>query len=86
MQGLSKPGVAFYSTTFDLNMPTGYDIPLSFAFTNATSTTASGSVPAYRAQIYVNGYQFGKYVSREQRLSLAHILIMITGAQYRTSG
>lgn len=61
MEGLEGPGVAFYSTTFDLDMPVGYDIPISFSFANVTGAV-NGSVPSYRCQIYVNGYQFGKYV------------------------
>ncbi|GAB1735934.1 hypothetical protein NU219Hw_g5268t1 [Hortaea werneckii] len=61
MEGLSEPGVKFYATTFDLDMPEGYDIPLRFSFSNATMTS-NGTAQAYRCQIYVNGYQFGKYV------------------------
>jgi hypothetical protein len=57
MAGLSQPGVAFYATTFNLDMPTGYDIPISLSFANSTDTTSS-----IRCQIYVNGYQFGKLV------------------------
>ncbi|GAB7350686.1 hypothetical protein MBLNU459_g1248t1 [Dothideomycetes sp. NU459] len=61
MAGVGAPGVAFYSTTFDLAIPAGYDIPIAVSFANVT--TASGSLAsAYRCQIYVNGYQFGKYV------------------------
>lgn len=57
LTGLTTAGVMFYTTSFDLDMPTGYDIPLSFVFTNATGP----SIPNYRCQLYVNGYQFGKY-------------------------
>ncbi|WPH04456.1 glycoside hydrolase family 35 protein [Acrodontium crateriforme] len=53
--GISTAGVQFYSTTFDLNMPLDYDIPLAFSFGNS-------SMSSYRVQIYVNGYQFGKYI------------------------
>ena len=53
---LQSAGVAFYATTFDLDIPRGYDIPISVSFINTTQTTS-----AYRCQIYVNGYQFGKY-------------------------
>ena len=56
LQGLSAPGISFYTTSFNLSMPAGYDIPLSFAFTNATAAD-------FRSQLYVNGYQFGKYVN-----------------------
>lgn len=61
--GVSKAGIAFYTTSFDLNLPSGYDIPLSFQFTNSTSAMdAAGKANAYRVQLFVNGYQFGKYV------------------------
>jgi hypothetical protein len=63
--GITKPGIGWYVTSFDLDMPTGYDIPISFNFANntlSTSSSSGGSVAAYRAQLYVNGYQFGKYV------------------------
>ena len=53
--GIDGAGVAFYSTTFDLDVPRGYDTPLSFTFANNTTP--------YRANLYVNGYQFGKYVN-----------------------
>ncbi|KAM0530735.1 hypothetical protein ACHAP9_000917 [Verticillium nonalfalfae] len=54
-EGIKEPGIAFYSATFDLDLPTGYDIPLSLTFGNTTDV-------AYRAQLFVNGYQFGKFV------------------------
>jgi len=58
-QGLSGPGIGFFATSFNLNLPRGYDIPLSVDFGNST---ASGSAVAdYRVQLFVNGYQFGKY-------------------------
>nr|POE72434.1 putative beta-galactosidase a [Quercus suber] len=70
MSGLTQSGVRFYAASFELDMPAGYDIPLSFSFANSTTaavassngTTVGTGVPSYRAQIYVNGYQFGKYV------------------------
>ncbi|ORY15606.1 glycoside hydrolase superfamily [Clohesyomyces aquaticus] len=55
--GISAPGIGFFAAEFDLGLPSGYDIPMSFTFTNSTSAGA------YRAQIFVNGWQFGKYVS-----------------------
>nr|XP_036579971.1 beta-galactosidase precursor [Colletotrichum truncatum]KAF6787727.1 beta-galactosidase precursor [Colletotrichum truncatum] len=54
-EGITEAGIAYYSATVDLDLPSGYDIPISLTFTNATTT-------AYRAQIFINGYQYGKYV------------------------
>lgn len=34
--GIPGPGVGFYSAQFDLDMPQGWDIPLSFTFGNST--------------------------------------------------
>jgi hypothetical protein len=65
--GISAPGIGFFATQFDLDLPTDYEIPLSFTFSNTTSSTNStgsgSSTPAYRVQLYVNGWQYGKYVS-----------------------
>lgn len=57
-QGISKPGVGFFTTNFKLDVPAGYDVPMSFVFANS-----SGSNLNYRSQLYVNGWQFGKYVN-----------------------
>ncbi|GKZ39815.1 hypothetical protein AbraIFM66950_001273 [Aspergillus brasiliensis] len=56
--GISKAGVGFYFTSFDLAMPAGYDIPLEFVFP-AWSKTQN----PYRCVLYVNGYNFGRYLS-----------------------
>ncbi|OKL56020.1 putative beta-galactosidase A [Talaromyces atroroseus] len=53
--GISQAGVGFYSASFKLDLPEGYDIPLYFVFGNTGNSS-------YRVQLYVNGYQFGKYV------------------------
>jgi len=63
LSGVTAPGVQFYATTFDLDMPTGYDIPLSIQFGNGTDLVNGTYQRAIRCQIYVNGYQFGKWVS-----------------------
>jgi hypothetical protein len=65
-EGISGPGIAWYTTNFKLNMPKGYDIPLYFVFTNASAilTTSEGTrASAFRVNLYVNGWQFGKYVN-----------------------
>lgn len=58
--GIKAAGVGFYQASFDLDMPEGYDTPLQFNFGN---TTMNGKVANYRALLFVNGYQFGKYVN-----------------------
>jgi hypothetical protein len=60
LTGVRTAGVGFYTASLELDLPTGYDIPLSFVFGN---TTINGAVADYRAQLWVNGYQFGKYVN-----------------------
>lgn len=56
--GVEGAGVGFFSAAFDLDIPNGWDVPMAFVFTN--TTTDNGPVD-YRVQLYVNGYQFGKY-------------------------
>ncbi|KAJ7479689.1 glycoside hydrolase family 35 protein [Mycena latifolia] len=54
-EGLEQPGAGFFRTTFTLDLPKNYDIPLSFVFDSA--------VGHYRAQLYVNGWQLGKRIA-----------------------
>ncbi|KAJ4353285.1 uncharacterized protein N0V89_005012 [Didymosphaeria variabile] len=54
--GIAKPGVGFFGAEFELDIPGGWDVPLSFTFTNSTTT-------AHRVLLYVNGWQYGKYVN-----------------------
>ncbi|KAJ7898549.1 glycoside hydrolase family 35 protein [Mycena olivaceomarginata] len=56
LTGTTKAGVTAYRTTFELDLPTGSDIPLAFDF-------ALDSVAPYRTLIYVNGWQFGRFLS-----------------------
>jgi beta-galactosidase GanA len=58
--GISTAGVAFYQADFSLDLPDNYDIPLTFNFGN---TTINGATADYRAQLWINGYQFGKYTN-----------------------
>lgn len=58
--GVDGVGIGLFVASFDLDIPSGWDVPLNFVFTNSTS--GSGGAPEdYRVQIFVNGYQFGKY-------------------------
>jgi hypothetical protein len=60
LQGISAAGVGYFYSSFDLDMPTGYDVPLSFVFGNLTNSFGAESAN-FRCQLFVNGYQFGKY-------------------------
>ncbi|TDZ22953.1 putative beta-galactosidase A [Colletotrichum orbiculare MAFF 240422] len=55
------PGVFFYRATLPLNLPSlDLDISLSFVFNDGVSDVTFGT---FRALLYVNGFQFGKYAS-----------------------
>jgi hypothetical protein len=62
-EGIETAGIAWYVTRFILDLPKGYDIPLSFVFSNTTASAGGSKATAYRVQLYVNGWQFGKYVN-----------------------
>ncbi|KAI1407783.1 glycoside hydrolase family 35 protein [Hypoxylon sp. FL1857] len=52
----SEPGVSFHIAPLNLDLPSDkYDIPLAFSFRNVAGGAA-------RIQLYVNGWQFGKFV------------------------
>ncbi|KAJ6109649.1 Glycoside hydrolase family 35 [Penicillium sp. IBT 16267x] len=61
--GLAAPGVGFYTTSFNLEIPDGWDIPMSFVFNSSADTRNVQGGPNYRCQLFVNGYQFGKYIN-----------------------
>ncbi|KAL5318830.1 hypothetical protein ACEPPN_013897 [Leptodophora sp. 'Broadleaf-Isolate-01'] len=63
LEGLSAPGVGFYATTFNLDYPSGYDIPTSIVFTNSSAVGDPAGPAVFRIQLFVNGWQFGKYVN-----------------------
>ncbi|KAJ3575118.1 hypothetical protein NP233_g1314 [Leucocoprinus birnbaumii] len=56
LDGISRAGVAVYRTKFNLDLPRGLDIPLAFDFALDTDHP-------HRVLIYVNGWQFGRFVS-----------------------
>ncbi|KAI8310538.1 putative beta-galactosidase C [Colletotrichum sp. SAR11_59] len=55
LDGLSGAGIAFYVTTFTLNIDSDLDAPLGVEFSAPAGTTA-------RVMFWINGYQYGKYV------------------------
>ena len=56
-------GVGFFVTTFDLNLPEGTDVPLSFTFDDGLPMTNGVSGQPYRAIFFVNGWMMGKRVA-----------------------
>ena len=64
-----NPGVAWYRTMFDLDVPQGTDASLGL---NITDTTTK----AYRASIYVNGWNMGQYIND---VGPQHTFVLPTG-------
>lgn len=60
-QGLTAPGVGFFSTTVALDIPYGIDAPINIVYSGLN--TSGSNETAYRSQLYVNGWQFGRFVS-----------------------
>ncbi|BCS19877.1 glycoside hydrolase family 35 protein [Aspergillus puulaauensis] len=53
------PGIWFYTSKFTLDLPSEkWDIPLHFTFKNQTESLGN-----YRSLLYINGWQFGRYLS-----------------------
>jgi hypothetical protein len=61
--GLSQAGIGFYTATFQLSVPEGWDVPMSVVFNTSSPTSSEYNTRGenYRCQLFVNGYQFGKY-------------------------
>ncbi|KAF2461199.1 putative beta-galactosidase [Lineolata rhizophorae] len=57
------PGAQFHATSFELDVPEGYDVTYSFVFSNVTVQEGESRAAALRCQIFVNGFQFGKYLN-----------------------
>ncbi|KAE9405356.1 glycoside hydrolase family 35 protein [Gymnopus androsaceus JB14] len=57
LTGLSQAGINFYRTTFNLSIPDGFDVPVRLSFTPSVITSN------YRVQIYLNGWQVGKFIN-----------------------
>ncbi|KAJ7505516.1 glycoside hydrolase family 35 protein [Mycena galericulata] len=58
LSGVSKAGINFYRTTFELPVSVGIDAPVRL-----NVTRSADSVSNFRLQIYLNGWQIGKYVN-----------------------
>lgn len=81
--GVESTGAGLFSTSFDLDVPSGWDVPMDFVFSNSTSDDGPAN---YRVQLYVNGYQFGKYSKSSHHhiafpLYPSTILILVSSQQ-----
>ena len=56
MDGFPGAGIKFYRTTVNITYPLNYDVPLAFVFEIPRDIQA-------RIQLFVNGYQMGRYVN-----------------------
>jgi beta-galactosidase GanA len=54
--GFKGAGVKFYRTSVPLSVPAGLDVSLAFEL-----STPKGSANTYRALLFVNGYQYGRF-------------------------
>jgi Beta-galactosidase jelly roll domain len=52
----SAPGVAWYRTQFDLDLPSHQDVPVGLRFTDDPARR-------YRVIIFINGWNVGQYVN-----------------------
>ncbi|KAF4471176.1 beta-galactosidase [Fusarium albosuccineum] len=83
LNGPTRAGVGLFATTFDLDLPRGYDIPISLSIKNSTQPSGSGytgspAVANFRIQIFVNGWQLGKYGKKPPPFVHSNALINVT--------
>ncbi|KEQ98433.1 glycoside hydrolase family 35 protein [Aureobasidium subglaciale EXF-2481] len=55
-QGLNSSGIKWYLTTFELDIDSDLDVPIGLELSAPAGTVAS-------VQIYLNGYQYGKFIT-----------------------
>ncbi|KAJ0298027.1 hypothetical protein COL516b_010177 [Colletotrichum fioriniae] len=82
-EGTDAPGVAFYAAKLDLQIPaTDLDVPLAFVFDDIAVSNGTG---AYRVILYVNGFQYGRYVSNigpQTRFPVPEGILRYQGTNY----
>jgi hypothetical protein len=62
LDGIEKAGVGLYTTSFELDVPGGWGVPMDFVFNGTTgSEILERTGGNYRVQFFVNGFQFKKY-------------------------
>lgn len=66
---IDHPGVEWYRTTFELHVPADQDVPMALRIADDPSRH-------YRALIFVNGWQFGRYINA---LGPQHVFVLPPG-------
>ncbi len=66
---IDQPGVDWYRTTFTLKLPRDQDVPVALKIEDAPDRH-------YRARIFINGWQFGRYVNA---LGPQHVFVLPPG-------
>ncbi|KAJ3902306.1 glycoside hydrolase family 35 protein [Lentinula edodes] len=76
LTGVSQAGINFYRTSFELNIPDGFDVPVRLSFTPSAITSN------FRVQIYLNGWQIGKYINN---IGPQTVFVLPAGILFRNS-
>jgi hypothetical protein len=58
--GFTGAGIRFYRTVVPLNISRGVDVSISFILSTPASSS-SDKANAFRAQLFINGYQYGRF-------------------------
>ncbi len=66
---VTEPGVDWYRTTFELQLPKDQDVPVALRISDDPSRH-------YRALIFINGWQFGRYINA---LGPQHLFVLPAG-------
>lgn len=56
-----QAGVKWYRTSFDLNFPQNYDVPVSLEFEDPSFMQDNAG--KYRIYLYINGWNYGQYIN-----------------------
>lgn len=75
LDGIEKARVGLYTTSFELDVPGGWDVPMDFVFNGTDGGRSLERTGGnYRVQFFVNGFQFGKYGEYSSPRYLTRIL------------
>lgn len=66
---VDQPGVGWYRTTFTLQLPADQDVPIALEISDDPARH-------YRALIFINGWQFGRYINA---LGPQHVFVLPPG-------